>query len=612
MLPMDDVALADFLRVGGLLEVASTATDGGGIDDDSDDIWPSKTVAEIRALIKQRNKRGKLTKLLNGDVSDYAGQSEADGGLAAEILYYCNDLGIIYKLMQESGLMRSKYDESRPVDKKYGLPQTYLGYTISRVYEKLGGDDRPSYWYDQSQKKASKAIENAAAKSLTERAGLYLVDGLAGIVGPKGKIANNVHTAAELLARDNRLIGAVFFDLFALMPIASSVFDSAIGGSGGELGRVLTDRDYRHVEKWLFDNWGVVLRPGEIKRVVLGWADRYARNPVVERLDEFAAAWEGESRVGELFVRYFGAKPETDEEADYLSEIGTRFLVGVVARAEVPGAKVDTMVVLESAQGHKKSSGVTALTAALGYRAFLEGFTLEKLDKDAKLRLRGRVIGECAELDGMTKHEAGTLKNFLSTRTDSYRDPYGLATQDWPRTIVLVGTTNETGYLRDPTGNRRYWPVKVGRVNLKAIERDAPQLWGEAVRLYRAGVRWWINETGEEDKRLREIQRREATKRLAPDTWVEVIEEFNEKLIQGLVRHPRWPDAVALPDAQYRLVDLMSAALDDGIKTRRTVPEEIRFRTALARAGWVHNGSDKHGGWRLLADAKAAARERTR
>jgi predicted P-loop ATPase len=594
----DEAGLAELLRVAGFFDShGGVAVVGGG---EGGEAWTAITDDDLLALLRRNNKRGAITRLLKGDITGYAGDSEARAALIGHIAYYSRDVGQVDRLMRGSGLMKSKLDEARS-------GELFSTWEIKRVLAGIDKTGGGSYWVDRAEREAGTAIEKAAEVGMLEKARDVLVGGLAGITNSKGKIQTGPVPLAELLYRDKRLTGAVWFDEFAQMPMKTPAFE-AIGGGRGE---ALTDRDYRAVEAWLAREWAVSLKAGEIRRVVLAWADKTAINHVTEKLDEFAAAWDGQPRVGQLLADYFGAHVGDDEGLrHYVSEIGIRFMVGVVARAFEPGCKLDTMLNIESPQGKKKSTGVKELTAAISPRAFLEGFSLDKLDRDAKQALRGKLIGECAELDGMSKHEAGTLKNFLSCRVDHYRDPYGLTVSDWPRSVVLVGTTNEDAYLRDPTGNRRFWPVKVGRVDIDAIRRDAEQLWGEAVRLYRAGKRWWVEEDGDEDAKLRTVQRREVLKRMVADTWVEMLEEFNERLVLGRVDMVRPAGAVADAEMSFRLVELMAMVFEDGTTTRRTLPEETRFRAALVRAGWVHNGSTAHGRWRLSAGATAEARRR--
>lgn len=571
--------------------------------------WPSVSDDELGKLLRVNNKRGVITRLMVGDTAGHDGDSEARGALIAHIAYYTRDISQIDRIIRTTGLMKPKLDEMRSGDK-------FSVWEIKRV---LAGIDAKggggSYWRDRAAKVAGVAIEKASRRGLIEKSNDFLVGGLTGLTGPKGNLLQNQYTLAELLHRDRRLLGAVYYDEYSKMPIKTAAFDViSSGGEVGEFGEILTDRDQRRTEDWLCREWGVTLKPGEIRRIILAWADRTSIDIVVDRLNKYADEWDGKPRLETWLRDYCGADAGEDEElAYYYSRVGVMFMLQVVARAYQPGAKCDCMIVFESKQGQRKSSAARVLGEALSPRAFMEGFSLDRMDKDTKISLRGRAIIEFGELDGLSKHDASTLKNFVSLQADSYRDIYGSANTDWPRTSVFIGTTNETSYLRDPSGNRRWWPVVVRTIRIDVLRQDAGQLWGEAVQLYRHGVRWWIEEFGDEDARIRSIQQRETLKRMMPDTWAEMIEEFGERLAFGQVPHPRTPDLMATLDMSFKLVELMHMVFgEDGRAVRRSVPEEVRFRSALTRAGWQHNGSDSHGKWALSAGAKAEVLRRTR
>jgi predicted P-loop ATPase len=125
--------------------------------------------------------------------------------------------------------------------------------------------------------------------------------------------------------------------------------------------------------------------------------------------------------------------------------------------------------------------------------------------KDAALQLCGRWIVEIAELKAIRTSQIEATKNFLTQCVDTFRPPYARHTGQFARQCVFIGTTNETEYLRDRTGNRRYWPVKCGRIDLKALLHDRDQLWAEAVHEFRQGMPWHL--TPEEGALAEETQR---------------------------------------------------------------------------------------------------------
>jgi predicted P-loop ATPase len=154
-----------------------------------------------------------------------------------------------------------------------------------------------------------------------------------------------------------------------------------------------------------------------------------------------------------------------------------------------PGEQVDHVLVLAGQQGAGKTQ--TARILALEPEYFL-GNLPDLRNKDAALVLPGRWIVELAELSAVRRAEVEATKSFITQREDTYRPPYGRRTVSIPRQCVFIGTTNETLFLRDRTGNRRWWPVSVGKVDLELLQKDVEQLWAEAVHLYQLGQPWHL------------------------------------------------------------------------------------------------------------------------
>jgi predicted P-loop ATPase len=149
-----------------------------------------------------------------------------------------------------------------------------------------------------------------------------------------------------------------------------------------------------------------------------------------------------------------------------------------VRRVRQPGCKFDEMIVLESEQGTNKSSALATLAVREDW--FTDDLPLNADSKVVIERLAGRWIVEAAELKGMRKGDVEGLKAFLSRQHDRARAAYARLPQEVARQCVIVGTTNSERYLKDGTGNRRFWPVQVEGFNLEALRRDREQLWAEA------------------------------------------------------------------------------------------------------------------------------------
>jgi predicted P-loop ATPase len=201
----------------------------------------------------------------------------------------------------------------------------------------------------------------------------------------------------------------------------------------------------------------------------------YARkfSPVVDYLNAVQPTWDGNGRIDRFFSDYIQCGTDA-----YVRAVSRCFMIGAVRRARKPGCKFDTMPILKSPQGWEKS---TAIKVLFSDDWFSEAELGDLKNKDAAILLRGIWVQEFAEIDSLTRTETGTLKSFCSRSTDRGRDPYDRTTNDVPRRCVFVGTLNEGGYLKDPTGSRRFWPLTVrSPIDVEAIARDRDQLWAEA------------------------------------------------------------------------------------------------------------------------------------
>ncbi len=209
-------------------------------------------------------------------------------------------------------------------------------------------------------------------------------------------------------------------------------------------------------------------------------------HPVRDYLD--GCTWDGEPRVETLLVDYLGA-----EDNAYTRAVTRKALVAAVARVYTPGCKFDYMLTIRGRQGLGKS----ALIAKLGGQWFSDSFTTLQ-GKDAYEQVQGVWIMEVGELAGMRKAEAETIKLYISKQVDRFRPAYGRRLQEFPRQCIFVGTTNETQFLRDTTGNRRFWVVDTPNEPLKDMWEEltpevVKQVWAEAVEIYRAGEKLYLS-----------------------------------------------------------------------------------------------------------------------
>jgi predicted P-loop ATPase len=205
--------------------------------------------------------------------------------------------------------------------------------------------------------------------------------------------------------------------------------------------------------------------------VVADAARANAFHPVRDYLDSLT--WDGTCRLSNWLATYAGTA-----DTEFIRAVGRITLIAAVRRVRQPGCKFDQMLILEGEQGGGKSTLVRTL--AVRDEWFADEAPLGADGKLAIEMLTGKWLIESAELKSLKNSEVEHVKAFLSRQSDRGREAYGHLVSEVPRQCIFIGTTNSDRYLMDPTGNRRFWSVKVGRIDVEGLKRDRDQLWAEA------------------------------------------------------------------------------------------------------------------------------------
>jgi predicted P-loop ATPase len=221
-----------------------------------------------------------------------------------------------------------------------------------------------------------------------------------------------------------------------------------------------TDSDDAILRVYLESRYNLLFGKDNITDAVVSISREKTVNPVKERIE--SVKWDGKPRAANYFIDYLGA-----ENNHYTKAVTKVWLTGLIARVYNPGCKFEIVPILEGKQGLGKSTAASIL--------YPDKFndTIDSLgkQKDDYQQLQGSWILEIAELSAMKKTDVEKVKNFISAQVDNYRNSYGRYSIPHPRKCVFIGTTNQTDYLKDATGERRFYPIKCG------VNKPAKNVW---------------------------------------------------------------------------------------------------------------------------------------
>ncbi len=343
--------------------------------------------------------------------------------------------------------------------------------------------------------------------------------------------------ATKILQHDTRLKGKIKFNQFAFVVQVA--------------GKDITDEIESGVAIWMDKIYQIDLPTRKVAEAIRWVASRPENtfHPVQQYLESLQ--WDGAPRLDEWLHRYLGA-----EHSPLNSELGRRWLISMVARAykgsEPGGVKVDTCPVLQGPQGAHKS---TALRILAVKDEWFSDSSIDLRSKDAYQALPGCWLMEMSEMASIRPRDAQTVKQFLASQVDKYRPSFGRNMVSRPRGTVFCGTTNEIEWLSpDPSGHRRFWPIKVGVINLPELQRDVHQLWAESVVAFKKGERWWLEENG--SRALEQAQEAHRQR----DSWEDAIALWLARTSADFTIHDVLKDAIGKESENQTRSDCMRAA----------------------------------------------------
>lgn len=250
-------------------------------------------------------------------------------------------------------------------------------------------------------------------------------------------------------------------------------------------------------------------------------AERQRFHPVREWLADLR--WDGTPRLDTWLCKAFGTL-----DTPYARAVGAKMLMAAVRRVRQPGCKFDEMPILEGLQGAGKSRTVRRL---FGSDWFTDSMPPDLKSKDSAQAVLGIWCVEFAEIEHLVRTDTETLKAFLSRPTERFRPPYAKAFMKRGRECLFIGTTNATDYLRDTTGNRRFWPIPCQFADEDWVAENRTQLWAEAAMREASGEILWL----EDDARDEAIEAQ--AERIMEDVWAEKVRKWLEDERKRLTPH---------------------------------------------------------------------------
>ncbi len=326
------------------------------------------------------------------------------------------------------------------------------------------------------------------------------------------------------LALDPVLDGVAAYDEFAEEPLIMRPpppLDERDPPATGPYPRSIRSADLVAITAYIQRNHLPRVVMSTVEDALRAEAERHRFHPVRDWLA--GLHWDGTPRLDTWLSPAFGVT-----NTPYTAAVGAKLLIAAVRRVRQPGCKFDTMAIFEGAQGIGKSRTIRRL---FGEEWFTDSLPPDLKSKDSAQAVLGVWCIELAEIAHLIRTEAEVVKAFLSRPEERYRPVWERSIRKRGRECVIVGTTNETNYLSDPTGGRRFWPIAATHADENWVRENRDQLWAEAAAREAAGESVWLEEEAHEEAQTAQADR------MVDDPWAEPARKWLDGQRAALALH---------------------------------------------------------------------------
>lgn len=508
---------------------------------------PLDTAEIFRKASSARN-GGKFRVLWSGDISGYASASEADAAFCAMLAFWTQDPAQIDALYRDSGLCRDKWDTRRG-------DSTYGAQTIAHALAQT-----TTMYRDKDSSSPSTTILTPTSNGHAPPHEVFVSPQdwhKSLLFSSTGELRECISNTLLILKHHAAWHKRLWFDVVRALPMLDA--------------EPLSDEAVTYAAAWLGTAMKLGIHNlGNLERCLITVAKETPRDLLREWL-EALPPWDGTERL----VYWLSDVCEVPRSA-YATALSRILPLSMVARALDPGCLYRYVVILEGPENTGKSSLVRTLAGPEWYVELSVGLE----NKEAHMLLQGAWVAEFAELDSLNRTEETRLKSFITMRQDAWIPKYANFRVTVPRRTVFVGTTNEESYLKGQTGNTRFLPLKTAYCNCELLEALRPQLFAEALRLYRAAPdTWWqldaeaLHDADDEraQRRVRSVYEDDLAEYLSMRsqvTWQDIAKQYLN------LEKARWADKSLQAQITQALKALgwtlstQKVRLDDGTRSR--------------------------------------------